>query len=89
MWNAPPYTDVCPSLEHQSLKGVTMKCIRATRRTNGALVLINLDHITAMQQESSENLHYTAIILHNGREIDVSENIEELLQPTETNTVQL
>jgi hypothetical protein len=89
MWNAPPYTDVCPSLKYQSLKGATMKCIRATRRTNGALVLINLDHITAMQQESSENLHYTAIILHNGREIDVSENIEELLQPTETNTVQL
>jgi hypothetical protein len=59
-----------------------MQYIRATRRTNGALVLINLEHITAMQQESSENLHYTAIILHNGREIDVSENIEDLLQPT-------
>jgi uncharacterized protein YlzI (FlbEa/FlbD family) len=66
-----------------------MKMIRATRRTNGTLVLINLEHITAMQQEISENLHYTAIILHNGREIDVSESIEELLQPVVTNLVSL
>jgi hypothetical protein len=75
-------TDVCPSWQHQLRKGVTMQYIRATRRTNCALVFINLEHITAMQQESSENLHYTAIILHNGREIDVSEDIEDLLQST-------
>jgi uncharacterized protein YlzI (FlbEa/FlbD family) len=66
-----------------------MKFIRATRRTNGALVVINLEHITALQQETSETLHYTAIILHNGREIDVSETIEELLQPAGTHMVQL
>ena len=57
-----------------------MQFIRATR-TNGALVLINLDHITAVQLEASETLRYTAIILHNGREIDVTELPEELLQP--------
>ena len=78
--------------EHR--KEQRMKLIRATRRTNGTLVLINLEHITAMQQETSEQetsetLHYTAIILHNGREIDVSESIEELLQPAETNLVYL
>jgi hypothetical protein len=51
------------------------------------MVLINLEHITAMQQEISETLHYTAIILYNGREIDVSESIEELLQPAGANLV--
>jgi uncharacterized protein YlzI (FlbEa/FlbD family) len=56
-----------------------MKFIRATRRTNGAPVLINLDHITAMQCETLEESTYTAIILHNGREIDVRESPEELL----------
>ena len=58
-----------------------MQFIRATR-TNGALVLINLDHITAVQLEASETLRYTAIILHNGREIDVTELPEDLLQPS-------
>ena len=66
-----------------------MKLLRATRRTSGTLVFINLDHIAAIQQEIAETLHYTAIILYNGREIDVSETIEELLQPAETNIVQL
>ena len=56
-----------------------MKFIRATRRTNGAPVLINLEHITAMQCETLEESPYTAIILHNGREIDVRESPEELL----------
>jgi uncharacterized protein YlzI (FlbEa/FlbD family) len=57
-----------------------MKFIRATRRTNGTLVVINLEHITAMQCELLEETQYTAIILHNGREIDVRESPEELLQ---------
>jgi hypothetical protein len=66
-----------------------MQYLRATRRTNGALVLINLEHITAIQQEISENLHYTAIILNNGREIDVAESLEDLLQPSGPHRVQL
>jgi uncharacterized protein YlzI (FlbEa/FlbD family) len=57
-----------------------MKFIRATRRTNGTAVLINLEHIIAMQCETLEEAPYTAIILHNGREIDVRESPEELLQ---------
>jgi uncharacterized protein YlzI (FlbEa/FlbD family) len=59
-----------------------MKFIRATRRTNGAVILINLDHITAMQCETLEATQFTAVILHNGREIDVRESPEELLQGT-------
>ncbi len=65
-----------------------MKFIRATR-TNGALVLINVDHITAMQLEASERLAYTAIILHNGREIDVTDTPDELLETSGMHVVEL
>jgi hypothetical protein len=56
-----------------------MKFIRATR-TNGAHVLINIDYVAAMEHQDSETLNYTAIILHNGREIDVTQSLDELLQ---------
>jgi uncharacterized protein YlzI (FlbEa/FlbD family) len=59
-----------------------MKFIRATR-TNGAHVLINLDHVAAMEHQDAETLNYTAVILHNGREIDVTESLDELLQQAE------
>ncbi|MGE3537124.1 MAG: hypothetical protein AB7N91_06745 [Candidatus Tectimicrobiota bacterium] len=64
-----------------------MHFLRATRRTNETLVLINVDHITAIQQETSDNTLYAVIILHNGREIDVSETLEELSQRLESDTV--
>lgn len=57
-----------------------MKFLRATRRTDGATVIINLTHVTAMQCEMLDTAQYTAIILHNGREIDVRESPEDLLQ---------
>lgn len=57
-----------------------MQFLRATRRANETQVLINAAHITAIQQETSGNTVYTVIILHNGREIDVAETLEELLQ---------
>ena len=56
-----------------------MKFIRATR-TNGSHVLINLDYVAAMEHQDADTLNYTAIILHNGREIDVTEAFDELLQ---------
>ena len=59
-----------------------MKFIRATR-TNGAHVLINVDHIAAMEHQDAETLNYTAIILHNGREIDVTDALDALLKQTE------
>ena len=59
-----------------------MKFIRATR-TNGANVLINLNHIAAMEHQDADTLNYTAIILHTGREIDVTETLDELLQRAE------
>ncbi len=65
-----------------------MQFLHATRRTNETLVLINVDHITAIQQETSENTLYTVILLHNGREIDVSETLEELRQRLRTEAVQ-
>ena len=60
-----------------------MKFIRATR-TNGAQVLINLDYIAAMEYQDADTLNYTAIILHNGREIDVTDPLDKLLQQAET-----
>lgn len=68
------------------MKGVLMRFLRATRRTNASYVLINVEHITAIQQETSDNAVYTVVILHNGREIDVLETLEELLQRLETHT---
>lgn len=65
-----------------------MKFLRATR-TNGALVFINIEQITAIQHEDSERLSYTAIILRNGREIDVTESPEELLQSTDAIIIEL
>ncbi len=59
-----------------------MKFIRATR-TNGAHVVISLDHVAAMEHQDAETLNYTAIILQNGREIDVTETLDELLQQAE------
>ena len=59
-----------------------MKFIRATR-TNGARVLINLDYVAAMEHQDAETLNYTAIILHSGREIDVTEALDDLLQQAE------
>jgi uncharacterized protein YlzI (FlbEa/FlbD family) len=59
-----------------------MKFIRATR-TNGARVLINIDYVAAMEHQDAETLNYTAIILQNGREIDVTESLDELLQQAE------
>jgi uncharacterized protein YlzI (FlbEa/FlbD family) len=56
-----------------------MTFIRATR-TNGAQVLINLNHVAAMEHQEAETLNYTAIILDSGREIDVSESLQELTQ---------
>jgi uncharacterized protein YlzI (FlbEa/FlbD family) len=56
-----------------------MTFIRATR-TNGAQVLINLNHIAAMEHQEAETLNYTAIILDSGREIDVTESLQELMQ---------
>jgi uncharacterized protein YlzI (FlbEa/FlbD family) len=56
-----------------------MTFIRATR-TNGAQVVINLNHIAAMEHQEAETLNYTAIILDSGREIDVSESLQELMQ---------
>jgi uncharacterized protein YlzI (FlbEa/FlbD family) len=56
-----------------------MTFIRATR-TNGAQVLINLNHVAAMEHQEAETLNYTAIILDSGREIDVSESLQELMQ---------
>ncbi len=56
-----------------------MRFIRATR-TNGANVLINLNYIAAMEHQDAETLNYTAIILSNGREIDVTEALDQLLQ---------
>jgi uncharacterized protein YlzI (FlbEa/FlbD family) len=53
-----------------------MTFIRATR-TNGAQVLINLNHIAAMEHQEAETLNYTAIILDSGREIDVTESLQE------------
>lgn len=54
-----------------------MKFIRATR-TNGAHVLINIEYVAAMEHQDTENLNYTAIVLQNGREIDVTESLDEL-----------
>ena len=59
-----------------------MKFIRATR-TNGADVLINIDYVAAMEHQDAETLNYTAIILQNGREIDVTESFDELLRQIE------
>ena len=59
-----------------------MKFIRA-KRTNGANVLINIDHIAAMEHQDADQLNYTAIILHNGREIDVTETLDELVRQVE------
>lgn len=56
-----------------------MTFIRATR-TNGAQVLINLNHVAAMEHQEAETLNYTAIILNSGREIDVTESLQELMQ---------
>jgi len=56
-----------------------MRFIRATR-TNGANVIINLNYVAAMEHQDAETLNYTAIVLQNGREIDVTEAIDELLQ---------
>lgn len=58
-----------------------MKFIRATR-TNGARVLINLEHVAALEHQDAETLNYTAIVLVNGREIDVKDSLEDLLQQT-------
>ncbi len=66
-----------------------MKFIRATRRSNGTPVYINVEHITAIQLEESETLHYTAIVLDNGREIDVIESPETLLQPAALHLIEL
>ena len=60
-----------------------MKFIRATR-TNGADVLINMDYVAAMERQDAETLNYTAIILQNGREIDVTDSFDELLRQMET-----
>ncbi len=65
-----------------------MKFVRATRR-KGGLFLINLDYITAMQLESFKRLGYTAIILRNGREIDVTDTPDELLEPSGIHVVEL
>ena len=65
-----------------------MQFIRATR-SNGALVFINLDHITAVQLEASETMRYTTIILHNGREIDVTELPDDLLRPSEPHLLEI
>jgi hypothetical protein len=54
-----------------------MKFIRATR-TNGAHVLINIEYVAAMEHQDAENLNYTAIVLQNGREIDVIDSLDEL-----------
>jgi uncharacterized protein YlzI (FlbEa/FlbD family) len=62
------------------MEEVLMQFLRATRRANETQVLINANHITAIQQETSGNTFYTVVILHNGREIDVAETLEELLQ---------
>jgi uncharacterized protein YlzI (FlbEa/FlbD family) len=59
-----------------------MKFIRA-KRTNGANVLINIDHIAAMEHQDADQLNYTAIILNNGREIDVTETLDELVRQIE------
>ena len=56
-----------------------MTFIRATR-TNGAKVLINLKHVAAMEHQEAGTLNYTAIILDSGREIDVTESLQELMQ---------
>ena len=56
-----------------------MTFIRATR-TNGAQVLINLNHVAVMEHQEAETLNYTAIILDSGREIDVTESLQELMQ---------
>jgi uncharacterized protein YlzI (FlbEa/FlbD family) len=56
-----------------------MTFIRATR-TNGAQVLINLNHVAAMEHQEAETLNYTAIILDSGREIDVTESLQELMR---------
>ncbi len=64
-----------------------MQFLHATRRANETIVLINVDHITAIQQETSENTPYSVILLHNGREIDVSETLEALLQRLKTELV--
>jgi uncharacterized protein YlzI (FlbEa/FlbD family) len=56
-----------------------MTFLRATR-TNGAQVLINLNHVAAMEHQEAETLNYTAIILDSGREIDVTESLQELMQ---------
>jgi hypothetical protein len=66
-----------------------MKFIRATRHTNRAAVFINIEAITAFEEQSTESERYTAIILHNGREIDVSETVEALLQPSSSHVVEL
>jgi uncharacterized protein YlzI (FlbEa/FlbD family) len=60
-----------------------MKFIRATR-TNGARVLINLEHVAALEHQDAETLDYTAIVLVNGREIDVKESLEDLMQQAAT-----
>ena len=36
-----------------------------------------------MEHQDAETLNYTAIILQNGREIDVTESLDELLQQAE------
>lgn len=56
-----------------------MTFLRATR-TNGAQVLINLNHVAAMEHQEAETLNYTAIILDSGRESDVTESLQELMQ---------
>ncbi len=60
-----------------------MKFIRATR-TNGACVLINLEHVAALEHQDAETLNYTAIVLVNGREIDVKDSLEDLMQQAAT-----
>ena len=59
-----------------------MKFIRATR-TNGANVMISLEHIAVMEHQDAEQINYTAIILDSGREIDVTETLDELVQQAE------
>ena len=56
-----------------------MNFIRAMR-TSGAQVMINPKHIAAMEHQEADNLNYTAIVLVNGREIDVQESLEDLAQ---------
>lgn len=66
-----------------------MQLLRATRRTNHAVVFINVEAITVVEEQSTESDGYTAIILQNGREIDVSETIDQLLRYPNRHVIEL